>query len=59
MTEDQQSLYDQFEHYNELAADAISSAEEYETAARQQRQLAAQYKEQARALARQLGFIQS
>lgn len=56
MTEDQQSLFDNYENYKELEAAANRNAAAYDVQAAQQRQLAANYKKQADILARQLGF---
>lgn len=56
MTADQQELYDAFANLKELEGIARQNAEYFETSARQQRALEADYRERAKALAVRLGF---
>lgn len=56
MTQDQQTLYDEFANLQELAASANRQADVYEQNARDMRTLANGYTDRAKVIAKQLGF---
>lgn len=56
MTAADQLLYDEWANYKELENTAKENAQYFETAAKQQRALEADYRDRAKAIAVQLGF---